>query len=66
MFHIATCEFSEELFFKAPITNCYFKLLFQLALGAFNPFVSNAPFLYPLKTSDNLTVSSKKGRERLH
>ena len=66
MLHVATCEFSEELFFKAPITNCYFILLFQLSLGAFNPFVLNAPFLYLLKTSDNLTVSSKKGRERLH
>ena len=24
----------------------------------FNPFVPNAPFLYPLKTSENLTVFS--------
>ena len=26
------------------------------SLGLFNPFVPNAPFLYPLKTSENLTV----------
>ena len=25
--------------------------------GVFNPFVPNLPFLYPLKTSENLTVS---------
>ena len=29
-----------------------------------NPFVLNAPFLYPQKTSENLTVSG--GRERVH
>ena len=25
-------------------------------LGGINPFVSNAPFLYPIKTSENLKV----------
>ena len=29
-----------------------------------NPFVPNAPFLYPMKTSENLTVS--RARERVH
>ena len=29
-----------------------------------NPFISNAPFLYPLKTSENLKTSGV--RERVH
>ena len=29
-----------------------------------NPFVSNAPFLYPLKTSENLTISCFQGVEK--
>ena len=33
-----------------------------------NPFVPNAPFLYPLKTSENLTENLifSRGRERAH
>ena len=32
-----------------------------------NPFVPDAPFLYPLKTSENITVSCfQGGRERVH
>ena len=30
----------------------------------FNPFVPNAPFLYPLKTSENLKVSCFHGVEK--
>ena len=39
-----------------------YKITFSLSLcwnileNAFKPFVSNAPFLYPLKTSENLTI----------
>ena len=35
---------------------------------SFNPFVPNAPFLYPLKTSENLKVflMFSGGRERVH
>ena len=32
--------------------------------GFLNPFVPNTPFLYPLKTTENRTVS--RGRERVH
>ena len=34
----------------------------------FNPFVPNAPFFYPLKTSENYTVfwCLQGGRERVH
>ena len=31
--------------------------MFAISKGQLNRFVPNAPFLYPLKTSDNLTVS---------
>ena len=44
----------KHVVFEAESKNNYFfagKLLFAL-----NPFVPNAPFLYPLKTSENLTV----------
>ena len=35
--------------------------------ACFNPFVPNAPFLYPLKTSENLTVFLfLGGRESMH
>ena len=36
--------------------------------NCFNPFVPNAPFLYPLKTSENLTIflCFQGGRERVH
>ena len=44
--------------------NCFQNISRQIlvidSLGLFNPFVPNAPFLYPLKTSENLTVG--KGR----
>ena len=29
---------------------------YRLCKVFFNPFVSNTPFLYPLKTSENLTI----------
>ena len=32
--------------------------------SAINPFVSYAPFLYPLKTSENLTVFCFQGVEK--
>ena len=44
-----------------------FKKISESALSkrAFNPFVPNAPFLYPLKTSENRKVFSG-GREMVH
>ena len=31
-----------------------------------NPFVTNTPFLYPLKTSENLTVMFSGVKGRVH
>ena len=31
-------------------------MMFCIAFVQFKPFLLNAPFLYPLKTSENLTV----------
>ena len=44
----------------------FYKLLFLLL--HFNPFVPNAPFLYPLKISENRKVfrTFSGGRERVH
>ena len=39
-----------------------------MLIGDLNPFVPNAPFLYPLKTSEDLTFSFcfEGSRERVH
>ena len=34
--------------------------------NCFNPFVSNAPFLYPLKTSENRFLMFSGSKERVH
>ena len=39
---------------KLPLTNCPFSM--ATLMDILNPFVPNAPFLYPLKTSENLTA----------
>ena len=38
------------------ITHKADKTLYCLLFMLFNSFISNAPFLYPLKTSENLTI----------
>ena len=41
----------------------FFYILTSLSPNSFNPFVPNTPFLYPLKTSENLFSGSI---ERVH
>ena len=44
-------------FFAIPTNNIFLNLTPESGLEfIFNPFVPNAPFLYPRKTSENLTV----------
>ena len=49
------CTFSSllQISLKVPQGSIFCAFLFKIL---FNPFVPNAPFLYPLKTSENLTV----------
>ena len=39
-----------------PSISCLISVVVCLDYQTINPFVPNAPFLYPLKTSENLTV----------
>ena len=38
----------------------YLLLKFMFLLAQINPFVPNTPYLYPLKTSENLTENIRK------
>ena len=38
----------------------------RLTQNCFNPFVSNAPFLYPLKTSENRFLMFSGSKERVY
>ena len=49
-FQLFQPKFSKHAFFQL------FQPAGHLANGVINPFVPNAPFLYPLKISENLTV----------
>ena len=64
---VFSCEFCKILkniyLYRTPPDDCFWKCKFweysccrKARAQLFNPFVPNAPFLYPLKTSENLTV----------
>ena len=54
--------FSEQLFYQAVYM---LKSYVAFPANIFNPFVPNAPFLYPLKTSENCKVFSEKRKGAL-
>ena len=49
------CVFSEHIFLRTTLESCFLELFYWYSQDFMNinPFQANAPFLYPLKTSEN-------------
>ena len=76
---MTSTNFTKERFLKVCVLNVTLSISEFLIMQNFfvkmrgdplrlNPFVPNAPFLYPLKTSENLTENFifSRSRERAH